>query len=126
MVANMFLIQSLNLMFRISAILGMNTDESLFKAEAQAARSEFHDEYVTPNGRLVSDTQATYALAICLNILAPAQQIRAGIRLVELVRKNKFNIATGFAGTPYLREALTATGHIKVAYSMLLEKSCPS
>ena len=99
MVANMFLIQSLNLMSRISAILGKNTDESLFKAEAQAARSEFHDEYVTPNGRLVSDTQATYALAICLNILAPAQQIRAGIRLVELVRKNKFNIATGFAGT---------------------------
>ena len=122
----MFLIQSLDLIARISDILGKNTEKANFEAEAQAARAEFHDEYVTPNGRMVSDTQATYALAICLDILTPAQRVRAGCRLVELVRKNNFKIATGFAGTPFICEALATTGHIQVAYSMLLEKQCPS
>jgi alpha-L-rhamnosidase len=126
MVANMFLIQSLELMSRISQILGEDTDKVFFEVEAQAARCDFHNEYVTPSGRIVSDTQAAYAIAICLNILEPVQRIRAGERLVELVRKNNFKIATGFAGTPFLCEALASTGHIQVAYTLLLERGCPS
>ncbi|KAE9579548.1 hypothetical protein CGMCC3_g4097 [Colletotrichum fructicola] len=126
MVANMFLIQSLSLMARISAILGHKDKQAEFEKEAGAAKTEFHQEYVTQNGRIVSDTQAAYAVAICLDILNPQQRITAGARLVELVRKNNFKIATGFAGTPFLCEALFSTGHTQVAYSMLLEKECPS
>ncbi|KAF0324089.1 bacterial alpha-l-rhamnosidase domain protein [Colletotrichum asianum] len=126
MVANMFLIQSLNLMARISAVLEHKDKQAEFEKEADAAKTEFHLEYVTQNGRIVSDTQAAYALAICLDILNPQQRIIAGARIVELVRKNNFKIATGFAGTPCLCEALFSTGHTQVAYSMLLEKECPS
>ena len=126
MVANMFLIQSLELMSRISAILGKTSEKSHFEAEARGARDEFHREYVAPNGRIISDTQAAYALAICLDILSPTQKVRAGERLAELARKNNFRITTGFAGTPYVCEALASTGHLNVAYAMLLEKNCPS
>ncbi|KAF9880833.1 bacterial alpha-l-rhamnosidase domain protein [Colletotrichum karsti] len=126
MVANMFLIQSLRLMDRISGILGQEDKRAKFEKEAKAALSQFHEEYVTQTGRMVSDTQAAYALAICLDILTPTQKVRAGKRLVELVRKNNFKIATGFAGTPFLCEALFVTGNVQVAYSMLLEKGCPS
>lgn len=125
MVANMFLIHSLDLMTRISTILN-RPEASSFEIEAQAARRQFHDEYVSPNGRVVSDTQASYALAICLDILTPSQKVRAGARLAELARKNNFRIATGFAGTPFVCEALASTGNINVAYSMLLETGCPS
>ncbi|PVH81391.1 glycoside hydrolase family 78 protein [Cadophora sp. DSE1049] len=126
MVANAFLIHSLDLMIRISGILGQASDQANYEAESQAARREFQDEYVTHNGRLVSDSQTAYALAICFDILTSAQRSRAGTRLVELVRKNEFKIGTGFAGTPYVTEALALTGHIQVAYSMLLERKCPS
>lgn len=126
MVANMFLIQSLDLMVKISAILGHKDDSVKFLAESEAARGAFQDEYVTRNGRLVSDSQAAYALAICLNILSPAQKKHAADRLAWLVRKNNFKIGTGFAGTPYLCEALALTGHFQVAYAALLEKGCPS
>jgi alpha-L-rhamnosidase len=128
MVANMFLIQSLDLMTQISALLGRAAEETQhFRDEAASARAEFHDEYVTHNGRLVSDTQAAYALAITLNILQQQQQLaRAGARLAELVRKNNFRIGTGFAGTPFLLEALAATGHLQVAYAALVETGCPS
>ncbi|CAG9956595.1 unnamed protein product [Clonostachys rosea f. rosea IK726] len=126
MVANMFLIQSLDLMVKISGILEKWPDQQRFKAEAAAARSEFQDEYVTKNGLVASESQAAYALAICFDLLKPAQRKRAATRLVELVRKNRFKIATGFAGTPYICEALASTGHLQIAYSMLLEKDCPS
>ncbi|KAH7142316.1 bacterial alpha-L-rhamnosidase-domain-containing protein [Fusarium sp. MPI-SDFR-AT-0072] len=53
-------------------------------------------------------------------------RIRAGTRLVELVRKNQFKVGTGFAATPFLCEALPVTGSLQVAYAMLMEKGCPS
>lgn len=126
MVANCFLIQSLDLIARVAGILGRDTDQDEFTKEAQNAKKDFQAEYVTPNGRMVSDSQTAYALVICFNLLSPSQTERAGRRLEELVRKNEFKIGTGFAGTPYICEALVRTGHTQVAFSMLLEKNCPS
>lgn len=126
MVANMYLIQSLDLVARISAILGKEAERASFEAESRLARTQFQREYVTPNGRMTSDTQAGYAVAICFDLLEPLQRIRAGLRLAELVRKNGFRIGTGFASTPFVCEALARTGHLQVAYSMILEKTCPS
>ncbi|KAB8229854.1 bacterial alpha-L-rhamnosidase [Aspergillus alliaceus] len=113
-------------MIRIAGILGKHADRDYFKTESHSARKEIHDQYVIPNGRITSDAQAAYALAICFDLLTPVQRVRAGNRLVELVRKNEFDIGTGFAGTPYLCEALALTGHVQVAYSMLLGKNCPA
>jgi alpha-L-rhamnosidase len=45
---------------------------------------------------------------------------------VELVVENGYRIATGFAGTPYICDALSSTGHLDVAYRILLERQCPS
>jgi alpha-L-rhamnosidase len=126
MVSNMFLLQSLDLMSKICGVLGLKYEQQGFNEDYQATRFEFQQEYVTPRGRISSDSQAAYALAICLDLLEPAQRQRAGDRLVELVRKNEFKVGTGFAATPFLCEALASTGHVQVAYAMLLEKGCPS
>ncbi|KAL2856716.1 bacterial alpha-L-rhamnosidase domain protein [Aspergillus pseudodeflectus] len=126
MVANAFLIHSLDLMSEISRILNQQGDHAHFTAWSIAARQEFQDEYITKTGRLVSDSQTAYALAICFDLLSNSQREHAGSRLVYLVRKNEFKIGTGFAGTPFICEALAKAGHIQVAYAMLLEESCPS
>jgi alpha-L-rhamnosidase len=113
-------------MAQISELLNKRTEQLYFHTEARAARAQFQEEYVTPNGRIVSDTQAAYALAICFNLLTPSQRDRASERLVYLVRKNNFKIGTGFAATPFICEALASTGNFQVAYALLLEKECPS
>ena len=59
-------------------------------------------------------------------LLDPDAAHRAGERLAELVAVNGYRIATGFAGTPFVTDALTLTGHVDDAYSLLLEQSCPS
>jgi alpha-L-rhamnosidase len=69
MLSNMFLIQSLDLMVGIAEALRNNDENAKFEAESSAARTEFQREYVTTNGRLVSNTQGAYALAVCLNLL---------------------------------------------------------
>ena len=40
--------------------------------------------------------------------------------------ENGHHIATGFAGTPYVCDALTSTGHLDDAYRLLLQRECPS
>ncbi|CAI6089485.1 unnamed protein product [Clonostachys chloroleuca] len=126
LVADAFLIHSLDLVSQTARILGRQEDAKRLELEAQAARTQFSAEYISLNGRLVSDSQTAYALAICFNLLSDAQTRRAGDRLVEIVRLAQFKIATGFAGTPFICEALVQSGHANVAFAMLLNRQCPS
>lgn len=97
------------------------------RAHAQAVRERFADRFVTPDGRLSSDTQTAYALAIAFSLLPTERQRRgAAERLAHIVRRASFRIATGFTGTPLICDALCAAGEPQLAYRMLLEKGCPS
>lgn len=114
-------------MSRIATILDIHEDARRFKFDVAATRQQFLDEYVTANGRLSSDSQTSYALAIVFDLLqTPHQTASAGARLATLIRRNGFKVGTGFAGTPFLCEALLRTGHYQVAYATLLCEDCPS
>lgn len=127
LVANAYLAQCLAIMTKAAVLLGKNDKASYYESNAAHVRKDFVDEYITPNGRLTSDSQTAYALAICFDLLpTEAQKQTAGERLAEVVRMNGFRIGTGFAGTPCVCEALTRTGHAQIAYKMLLEEQCPS
>ncbi|KAN0098892.1 glycoside hydrolase family 78 protein [Hyaloscypha variabilis] len=127
LVANAFLIHSLDIISKISSIIGKDQEAKQYADEAILVRREFCDEYMTPNGRLVSDSQTAYALGICFDLFpTPRQRVQAGERLAYIVRKNQFRIGTGFAGTPFICEALVLTGHAQIAYRMLVEDTCPS
>ena len=49
----------------------------------------------------------------------------AGKRLAELVAESGYHIQTGFAGTPYVLDALSTTGHLDEAYRLLLQTRMP-
>jgi len=126
-VADAFLVHSLDLVTQIAAILSKDADVEKYKKETETARRQFADEYITANGRMVCDSQTAYALAICFDLFpTSAQKMYAGERLATVVRQNAFKIGTGFAGTPFICEALALTHQAPVAYSMLLNRECPS
>ena len=50
----------------------------------------------------------------------------AGQRLVQLVKDNKYRIATGFVGTPLICDALCSVGEFDTAYRLITEEECPS
>jgi len=106
--------------------LGMEEEAAHFSALAQRVRTAFDEHYVDDRGRIRSDCSTVYAVAIAFGLLDEPQRQLAGDRLAELVAANGYRVATGFAGTPYICDALTLTGHLDEAYALLLERECPS
>ena len=124
-VATACLYRSADLVAQTAALLG-HPDEAHFRDHATRTRAAFREHYVSADGRITSDAVTGYALAIAFGVLEPAEQEQAGERLAELVRAGGYRIQTGFAGTPFVTDALTVTGHLDDAYGLLLERGCPS
>lgn len=125
-VASAFLYRSTDLLARAAAELGHAHDAVFYAAEADKVRRAWLAEYVSPGGRIVSDAQTAYALAIEFGIADPQLAHRFGERLAHLVRRDGYRISTGFVGTPLVNDALTRTGHDAAAARMLLQTECPS
>lgn len=127
LVADAFMFKILTIMVEVCSRLNLEVAYTKYKTLCDRCKKDFNDEYITPSGRIVSDSQTCYALAICFDLFYSNDQLEhAGNRLTEIVKKARFKIGTGFAGTPFITTALSITGHLDEAYSMILEKECPS
>lgn len=127
LVASAYFAWSARHLARAAGVLGKADDELHYLELARAAAEAFASAYILPDGRMTSDAQTAYALAIVFG-LYPDQELarKGGERLAELVREGGNRIGTGFAGTPVISDALTAAGAVDTAYDLLLEKECPS
>jgi alpha-L-rhamnosidase len=126
-VATAYFARSAELVGLAAGILGRKEDEARYTKLAHEVRQAFAHEYVTPAGRLMSDAETAYALAIEFALLPTSEQRqRAGERLAELVIESGFHIRTGFVGTPLMCDALCSTGHYAIAYALLTQTDNPS
>lgn len=126
-IASAYFVHSADLTARAAEVLGRADEQKKYLALAAEARAAFVREYVTPSGRLMSDAETAYALALVFDLLpTDEQRQRAGDRLNELVRESGYHIRTGFVGTPIITDALCSTGHYVAAYRLLMQQSCPS
>jgi alpha-L-rhamnosidase len=125
-IATACLYRSAVMVAEAAALTGRDDDATAFSRLAEQTRQAFNRHYVETDGTVTSDAPSVYALAIVFGLLDEPELSRAGDRLARLAADNGYRIATGFAGTPYVTDALTLTGHIGEAYRLLLEESCPS
>jgi alpha-L-rhamnosidase len=126
-VASAYLYRSTDILAQTATLLGRDDDAALYAAEAASVRAAFLREYVTESGRMMSDAQTSYGLAIMFGLNRDdAERQRMGDRLAELVRANGYRIGTGFVGTPLIADALALTGHTVEAGRLLTETECPS
>ena len=127
LVANAYLCHSLDIMASTADLLGEKDDALRYAQIAGEARAAFAHEYVAPSGRVSSDSQTGYALALQFDLLADdKQRMHAGERLATSVRRAGHKIATGFVGTPIVCDALCSAGYASTAYQLLLQEDCPS
>ncbi|GAA1974839.1 alpha-L-rhamnosidase [Microbacterium pumilum] len=125
-VATAYLFRSADAVARAAKLLGNDAEATEYAAIAEEVREAFLSEYVTPSGRMMSDAQTAYAMAIVFEI-APESLIPAlGDRLAELTRESGYKIGTGFVGTPIIQDALTRTGHLDTARRLLVQTENPS
>jgi alpha-L-rhamnosidase len=126
LVATAYFARSAQLLAQIAALLDLQDDATRYaEVHARAVRG-FRTEFVSPSGRVVSDTPTALALALRFDLLQSAQRAVAGARLRELVIEGGHRIQTGFVGTPIICDALADTGSIDTAYHLLLQQEFPS
>lgn len=125
-VATACLYRSARLVAETASLLGRTEDAAEFSGLADRTRVAFNEHYVSADGTVVSDCTTVYTLAIVFGLLDAQVEAVAGKRLAELAERSGYRISTGFAGTPFITDALTRTGHLDAAYALLMQRECPS
>jgi alpha-L-rhamnosidase len=111
------------LLARAARVVG----EDALATWADEHASKVRDAWWRDFGEVARTTQAGAALGIAFD-LAPDEEARLalGEALALRVHEAGDHLATGFLGTPVLLPALAATGHLDVAYAVLLQRTPPS
>jgi alpha-L-rhamnosidase len=119
-----FYYHSTELLIDAAKVLGKKADVETYTALAGKIKKAFAETYHfdTKSTR----TQTAYILALNFNLLPESDRQKAADSLVKRIHENNDHLATGFLGTPYLLPVLTRFGYNKVAYTLLLQQSCPS
>ncbi|WP_220090781.1 alpha-L-rhamnosidase [Micromonospora saelicesensis] len=117
---------SIRLLGELAAAIGRDADATRYAALSRAIAQAFVNTYVAADGTVQGDSQTGYVLAIGMGLLTDPLRARAADRLVANVQRHDWHLSTGFLGTPDLLPALSATGHLDVAYRLLLNDTYPS
>ncbi|MCJ7551628.1 MAG: glycoside hydrolase family 78 protein [Anaerolineae bacterium] len=126
-VASAYFARSAEILGQAARILGRKEEEEHYLTLASEVREAFGREYVTPSGRMLSDSATGYALGLQFALLPDESQRRhAAARLVALIRARGYRISTGFVGTPLICDALCSQGHHAAAFRLLTQRQCPS
>jgi alpha-L-rhamnosidase len=123
LVATAYAARSASLLARAAAVVGDEALAATAEERAATVRSAWWAHY----GDDAARTQTGAALAVAFG-LAPDDEASAalGDALALRVHEAGDHLATGFLGTPVLLPSLAATGHLDVAYAVLLQRTCPS
>ncbi|HEY3370798.1 MAG TPA: glycoside hydrolase family 78 protein [Prolixibacteraceae bacterium] len=125
LIATAYYSYSSGLLGKIAGIIGKNEDAKTYTQLSQNIKKAFQHEFITPAGRLVSNTQTAYSLALAFDLLPEDLIPKAADYLAEDVKKMG-HLTTGFVGTPLLCKTLSAHGYDSLAFMLLNRKDYPS
>jgi alpha-L-rhamnosidase len=124
-IATAFFAYSTRVLEKTARILNKTEDIKKYTSLLNQIKQAFQNEFITPNGRLASNTQTAYSLALAFDLLPESLAKKAAERLAEDVQQFK-HITTGFVGTPLLCHVLHRYGYTHLAYMLLNRKEYPS
>jgi alpha-L-rhamnosidase len=125
-IATAFYAYSTSLLAQAAKELGRNDDERIYNDLFSKIKNVFNHEYVTPAGRVGTNSQTSYLLALKFNLLPDDLRENAVRFLVEDIKSRGNHLSTGFLGTVYICHELTRAGYTNVAYDLLLQETYPS
>lgn len=125
-IATAFYAYSASLLAETARVLGKTGDARRYRDLFEEIKKVFVHEYVTPAGRVGTNSQTSYVLALMFNLLPDELHEKSVEFLVNDIRSRDMHLSTGFLGTPYLCHVLSENGYSDVAYELLLQKTFPS
>ncbi|SHJ22896.1 glycoside hydrolase family 78 protein [Pseudozobellia thermophila] len=125
LIATAYAYYSTTLFSKIASVLGKYDDANKYADLAKNIKEAFVQEYITPNGRLVSHTQTAYAMALSFDLI-PEHLIEKSASYLAQDVKRFGHLTTGFLGTPLLCKTLSKIGRDDLAFMLLNRKEFPS
>lgn len=114
------------LLAEMAEVIGEDEDAADYHTLADDVTEVFQDTYVLVNGRLQTESQTGYVLALSFGLVPDDLVDAAAGRLATLVEGRGGHLSTGFLGTPDLLPVLGDHGRLDLAYQLLTNRSFPS
>ncbi len=125
LIATAYYAYSSSIVAKTAAVLGHEEESKEYAQLSEQIKEAFRKEFVTPNGRLVANTQTAYTLALAFEMLDDETAPKSAAFLAEEVEQFG-HITTGFLGTPLISLTLTDIGRNDLAYQLLNRTEYPS
>jgi alpha-L-rhamnosidase len=121
-----FLHRSATLAARVGRLLGVDGEAARLEELATDVLDAWRTEFIGPDGALTHDTQANHVRALAFDLVPDDLREQTADRLLGLIREAGTHLTTGFLATPFLLPVLADSGHLDVAYELLLQDTPPS
>lgn len=125
-IATAFFAYSTELLAKAADVLGYEKDKVEYNKLHSQIIKAFQKEYVTPNGRLVSETQTGILLALMFNLVQQKHRKNLAGLLRKNIENHEIHMVAGFVGSSYMCPVLSEMGMHDMAGQLLLQKEYPS
>ncbi len=126
MIANAYYLHVTDLVKKTAGVLGKVEEEQKYEALYQRTLEAFRQEYYTPTGRIVSETQTGAVLSLYFDLAREKDRERILETLLVNICNHKNHLSTGFVGTPYICHALSENGAHDMAGTLFMREDYPS
>lgn len=120
-----FYAHSTEILIKTAKVLGLSADAEQYSDLLKQIKTAFKQAYGAFDTKATS-TQTACILALQFDLLPDSLRQATADKLVQKIKANDNHLATGFLGTPYLLPVLTRFGYTELAYTLLLQQTCPS
>ena len=114
------------LMAKMEKALGNAKESEEYMALYGNIREAFAKKHLGEDGLPIQKTQTALLTALYVGFISPDKKAQAVKELRDKIIQNGYRLSTGFVGTGWLCQALSACGEDGLAYSLLLQTDCPS
>ena len=126
LIATGYYAYSARIVAKTAMILKKADDAERYTQLHERVRDAFRREYLTPNGRVLSETQTAQVLTLFMELFEQGKEEVIVQHLEDRLHDDGLKLTTGFIGTPYLCPMLSEHGLNEYAYHLLLSAQNPS
>jgi alpha-L-rhamnosidase len=121
-----FFAHSTEIVAKMSAVLGKKEDAKKYGDLFRRIKAAFNAEFVQPDGTLLGDTQAGYALTLEFDLLPEESRAVAARRMVAGLARYRGHLSTGFQTTHRFLLQASRYGAVDESYRLVQLRECPS
>ncbi len=125
LIATAYFYYSTSIVEKSARLIGENNYADELRLLLPKIKQAWNNEFTTNAGRLVSNTQTAFSLALVFDLISDEKKEMISRRLAKDV-EHFSHLTTGFLGTPILNFALSDSGRTDLAYLLLKNKRYPS